>query len=327
MASSGHKPSESERQRIEAPGLLYDRSYPGWGEENIAAQAAEIESLVGKNQGLIASNATLRQEILYTQQEMQRLQAYVARVQTERNMQIRGLLEKIRKTEADVSDGEIVKRELRKAYLERHSLVAEKQELIIKIQRVTEELQKAYTDIRKLPEMHAETDGLRQDYQRICAAFGSERSLNAEKVKQMNAMEGYLISMASEAAKLRTELANAPNPYGGIYGSPDPIQALSGQSDKECRYGQGGGHVDCFYGYGENPGASLGHGGSVSCAEVYGMTQAQVTSAIDGDGLNASTGESFAGEETNPSQVTIISGGLAAEGVSGVGDETGGGAP
>lgn len=167
MANSRHKPSESERQHLEAPGLLYDCFYPGWGEDNISDQAAEIERLVGKNQGLIASRLTLRQEIHAAQQEMQRLQAHIACVQTERNIQIRGLLEKIRKMESDVSDAEMVKRELQQAYLEGHSLVAEKQELVIEIQRVAEELQKAYTDIRKLPEMHAELDGLRQDYQRI----------------------------------------------------------------------------------------------------------------------------------------------------------------
>lgn len=183
MDLHGHVPSAFERRAVSAPGLMHDGPFHGPGpavhypseplprpellEHKIAAQAVEMERLERENHRLAASNVTLREQLLATQQGLQRVQVHIGSFQAESDIQVKGLLEKIGKLEADIGAGEMVKKELEQAHLELRSLTAARQELIIKIQHATEELQKASTGIKKLPEMQAELDGLRQEHQNL----------------------------------------------------------------------------------------------------------------------------------------------------------------
>ncbi|KAF8400449.1 hypothetical protein HHK36_013747 [Tetracentron sinense] len=214
-SAAGHRPLEQLPTRV----LL---------ENKMAVQATEIERLATENQRLASAHVALRRELLVAQQERQRLQAHIGSIQTESDIQIRVLLEKITKMDASIQAGMSAKKDLQQAHIEAQSLVTARQELTTQIQQTTQELQKAHSEVKKLPEMHVELDSLRQEHQRLRAAFEYEKGLNIEQVEQMQAMEKNLIAMAREVEKLRAEVLNAekrshaPNPYGGTYGNPDP---------------------------------------------------------------------------------------------------------
>eukprot|EP00262_Sarcandra_glabra_P005590 TRINITY_DN17312_c0_g1_i1.p1 TRINITY_DN17312_c0_g1~~TRINITY_DN17312_c0_g1_i1.p1 ORF type:complete len:319 (+),score=90.89 TRINITY_DN17312_c0_g1_i1:51-959(+) len=265
LVPMGHHPLE----QLPPPELL---------ENKIAAQAAEMERFVRENQRLAGTHVALRQELVATQQELQRLQAHIGSIQTESDIQIRGLLEKIAKIEADLRAGESLKKELQQAHAEAQSLVAARQDLTAEIQQSTQELQKVHAEIKKLPEMHSELDGLRQEHQKLRVAFEYEKGLNLEQVEQMHAMEKNLVSMAREVEKLRAEVLNAdkrtraPNPYAGTYGSPDPAYPP---------LGQGAGYAD---GYGR-PQVQMS-GGAVGEGMIsYGGGSSGVSGGSSGAGI------------------------------------------
>lgn len=263
MASRGQKPSYEGRS-LHAPGMMRHGPYPGLGpsghrqleplhhpENKLAHQAGEIERLVEENQQLAASQGGLRHELLSAQQELQRLKAHLRSIQTESDIQIRVLLDKIGKMEGTIRVGETVKKEFQQAHVEAQSLVVTRQELTSQIQQASQELQKARDDIKKLPEMHAELDKLRQEHKMLRATFEYEKGRNMEQVEQMQAMEKHLMDMAREMEKLRAEVANTekrshvppphvPAPYGsgGGYMKSDPLYPPL----------QGSGHYDGGYG-------------------------------------------------------------------------------
>ncbi|XP_008804227.1 protein FLX-like 4 [Phoenix dactylifera] len=338
MDLHGHVPSAFERQRVQAPGLLRNGPFHGPApavhhpleplprpellENKIAAQAAEMERLVRENQRLAASNVTLREQLLATQQGLQRVQVHIGSFQTESDIQVKGLLEKIGKLEADIRAGEMVKNELQQAHLELQSLIVARQELIIKIQHTTEELQKASPDIKKLPEMHAELDGLRQEHQKLRGAFEYEKGANMEQVEKMLAMDKNLISMAREVEKLQAEVLNAekrahaPDSYGGRYGSPHPVNPSAGQGSvyPECGYRQGGGYADTVYSHGGGyPNAGIGHGGPANYSGAYGRTQAPITGGAAGELYDAYGGVSGDGNSDGYRSMQIpMTGGMVA---------------
>lgn len=196
-------------------------------ESKIAAQVAEMERLTRENRRLAGTHVSLRQDLVATQQEMQRLEAHIGSIQTESDIQIRMLLEKIKKMEADARAGESMKIDLQQAHKEAQSLVATREELASEIQQATQELQKAHAEFEQLPELHAELNKLRQEHQRLRAAFEYEKSWNTEKVEQLHTKEKNLISLAREVEKLRTEVmtaekrSHAPNPYGATQPNTD----------------------------------------------------------------------------------------------------------
>ncbi|KAF8389297.1 hypothetical protein HHK36_025990 [Tetracentron sinense] len=197
-------------------------------ENKMAVQAAEIERYARENQRLAAAHVALRQELVAAQRERQRLEAHIGSIQTENDIQIRVLLERIAKMDANIRAGESVKKDLQQAHMEAQSLLTARQELTSQIQQTTQELQKAHAEVKRVPEIHVELDNQRQEHRRLRAVFEYEKGLNIEQVEQMQAMETNLVSMAREMEKLRAEVSNAekklhaPNPYGYTYRDLDP---------------------------------------------------------------------------------------------------------
>lgn len=182
MAGRGQIPLQYEGRSVQAPGMMRHGPFPGSSpaghrameplppermEAKIAVQVAEIERLAGDNHRLAATHGALRQDLAAAQQEIQRLRAHIKSVQTEGDIQIRVLLEKIAKMEFDIKAGESFKKELQQAHMEAQGLVAARQELTAQIRQATAELDQARADLKKLPEMHAELDSLRQEHQRL----------------------------------------------------------------------------------------------------------------------------------------------------------------
>ncbi|KAK1275508.1 hypothetical protein QJS04_geneDACA003919 [Acorus gramineus] len=223
MASRGHiPPSPYEGRLIQAPGMMRHGPFPGSAslshhlldplpppqllEKKLSAQGKEMEKLMMENQRLATTHVTLRRDLLIIQEEMQRLQPHRGATQAESEIQIRSLLEKIARAEAEIHASEGVREELRHAHMELNDLLSARQELTSQIQQASEELQKAHADVKKLPEMLIELDGLMQEHQKLRAAFEYEKGLNIDLVDKMRTMEKDLFSMMREGEKLRAEV-------------------------------------------------------------------------------------------------------------------------
>lgn len=184
MAARGRIPTTLEGRPIQAPEMIQHGTLSGLGvaaqrnlepiihhpdllETKIAAQAAEIKQLAGDNQRLASTHVVLREELMTAQQEVQRLKAHMRSLQTESDLQIRVLVDRIKRMEADIRAGEGVKNDLQQARKDAQSLVAERQKLSIRIQEATQELQKVRGEVKSLPDLRAELDVLRKEHQRL----------------------------------------------------------------------------------------------------------------------------------------------------------------
>ncbi|WOL14382.1 protein FLX-like 4 [Canna indica] len=251
-------------------------------EKKVITQEAEMERLARENRRLAESNVAMRQELVATQKELQMLQTHLGSIRTESDIQIRGLMEKIGKMEADMYAGDLVK-ELQQAHMEAQNQITARRELNAEIELVTEELEETCSESKKLPDLHSELDGLRQEHQNLRSTFEYEKGLNIELVERMRGMETNLMSMAREVERLRTEVTaaeqriNAPNQYVGTY--PQPAQALASSGyahsfSKGVTYTDGSSYAT-NYSYAD-PG--FGYANPAPYSEAYGRgPQAQMT--------------------------------------------------
>ncbi|KAM7472866.1 hypothetical protein LguiA_011049 [Lonicera macranthoides] len=240
MNSRGNLPYGG-RSSVQPPGMMRHGPFPAGHrstephrpelqENKFEIQEAEIERLVCDNHRLASTQVALREDLVASQQDIERLRAHIRSIQTESDIQIRVLLDKIAKMEVDIRRGESVKKELKEAHFEARSLVAARQELSVQIQEAKRELEKTRIGVKKVPEMHEELDSLRQEHQKLRSTFEYEKGLNMGKVEEMQEMEKDLLAMARQVEKLRSEVLNAENkahapnpyPYGGPYMNPDP---------------------------------------------------------------------------------------------------------
>ncbi|MED6147148.1 hypothetical protein PIB30_117498 [Stylosanthes scabra] len=134
-------------------------------EQKLATQHVEMQRLATENQRLAATHGTLRQELAAAQHELQMLHLQIGTVKAEREQQIRGMLEKIGKMEAELQAVEPVKHELQQARAEAQSLVVSREELIGKAQQLNQELQRIHADVQQIPALMTELEHLRQEYQ------------------------------------------------------------------------------------------------------------------------------------------------------------------
>ncbi|WVZ86139.1 hypothetical protein U9M48_032972 [Paspalum notatum var. saurae] len=223
MAHRGHLDGLS----AQAPGLMRHGSFAGGSlsshsplqssstlemlEKKLAMQTAEVEKLIMENQRLATSHVVLRQEIVDTEKEMQMIRTHLGEVQSETDLQIRDLLERIRLMEADIHSGDAVKKELHQVHMEAKRLISERQMLTLEIENATKELQKlsASGDNKSLAELLAELDGLRKEHHNLRSQFEFEKNTNVKQVEQMRTMEMNLMTMTKQAEKLRADVANA----------------------------------------------------------------------------------------------------------------------
>ncbi|KAL9154656.1 hypothetical protein ABFS82_10G129900 [Erythranthe guttata] len=192
-------------------------------ENQLEFQVAEIERLTGDNRKLASGHLSLREELGAAEQEVEKGREHIRSTQNEGDIQIRILLDKIAKMEADIRNGSSIKKELQEAHNEKRGLVKERLELTNKIQLATKELDNSRADVKKIPEMRAELDSLTEEHQRLRKTFEHEKGVNTEKVEQMKTLEKDLIGLSAEVEKLRAEVLNAemrakaPIPYSGQY--------------------------------------------------------------------------------------------------------------
>nr|XP_051217845.1 protein FLX-like 1 isoform X2 [Lolium perenne] len=192
-------------------------------ENKLAALTGEAEKLIRENQRLASSHVVLRQDIVETEKEMQMIRSHLGDVQVETDMHIRDLVERIRLMEADIQAGDAVKKELQQVHMEAKRLVSERQRFTSEIEILTKEIQNFPVDNSNLPELVAELDGLRKEHHNLRSAFEYEKNTNIKQVEQMRTMEINLITMTTEADKLRADVANATNrAHGAHVTAPQP---------------------------------------------------------------------------------------------------------
>ena len=77
------------------------------------------------------------------------------------------MIEKINKMEAELKSSENVKTNLQKAHAEAQNLVVVRQDLIAKVQSMSQDLQRAVGDVQQMPALMSELDSLRHEYQQF----------------------------------------------------------------------------------------------------------------------------------------------------------------
>ncbi|KAL6555194.1 hypothetical protein OROGR_006452 [Orobanche gracilis] len=261
----------ARREQLPLPVLL---------ENKLASQAAEIERLARDNRTLASSHLALRQDLLAAKREAEKLKDHIGSIQNEGDIEIRILLDKITKMEADISDAKNLKRELQEACVDARDLTTERLELTSKIQQATLELENSHANLKKLPEMRAQLDSLTQEHDKLRKTFEYEKGMNIEKVEQMKILEKELIGMVEEVERLRAEVLNAEK-RGTVPITQTVPNTLSGNLCPPPFYGNGsypdsfsGPHLQTIYGAsadGTNPYASGGFtvGGQMVGFDAY----------------------------------------------------------
>ncbi|KAK7340773.1 hypothetical protein VNO77_21486 [Canavalia gladiata] len=261
-------------------------------EQKLASQHGEMQRLATENQRLAATHVALRQELAAAQHELQMLHAHIAALKGEREQQMRAVVDKIAKIEAEVQGAEGVKLELQQARGEAQNLIVSRDELVSKAQHLTQELQRVHGDVIQIPALISELDCLRQEYQHCRATFDYEKKLYNDHLESLQVMEKNYVSMSREVDKLRAELTNTANvdrrtsgPYGGTSGTNE--NEASGLHVGQNAYEDG---YSVMQGRGPLPAASSGGGGGATTITTAG---AQSGPAPAGTGYDAPRGPSY----------------------------------
>ncbi|CAI8611296.1 unnamed protein product [Vicia faba] len=224
-------------------------SYPPQLLENkLAQQEAEIERISGENHRLSITHRALRDALVDAGLDVQKIKSHIRSTQTESDIQIRVLLDKMAKMELEIRGGDVVKKELQQAHMEAQSLAGSRQELRSQIQLATQELKMVVGDVERIPDLHAEFDGLMQEHIVIRDTFDYEKSKNVELVDQLKAKEKKLIAMAREVEMLRSEILNAEKRINAsnMYGAATPADGSGpfldhyGRTHGQMAFGQVG---------------------------------------------------------------------------------------
>jgi hypothetical protein len=213
-------------------------------EQKLVAQREEAQKLAVENDRLTASHASLRKELAVAQQELQRLQAQGDAAKAAEEQEMRGLLERVAKMEADLKAFETVKAELQQAHAEAQSLMGVRQKMAVDVQKLSKDLQRNLGEAPQHPALMAEHDAARQEYQhlrcvscRVClfsctcftwlpkwphlfyscrlfsfrTTYDYERKLRVDHSESLQAMKRNYDSMVTELEKLRADLRNSAN--------------------------------------------------------------------------------------------------------------------
>ncbi|BAT76654.1 Protein FLX-like 4 [Vigna angularis] len=295
MAARGKAPPTFEGRSVQVPGMMRRGQLSGLGsaashlsmeslphpqvlENKLAVQEAEIEQLLRDNHSLSSGHVALREALVAAAQDVQKLKSHIRSIQTESDIQIRILFDKIAKGEVDIRAGDSVKKDLQQAYVEAQTLAASRQELSAQIQRASQELKKVNSDVKSISDLQAELDGLVQEHQRLRGTFEYEKKKNIELVDYMKAKEKNLIAMAREVEMLRAEILNAEKRVH----APDLFRASTpGQSSGPFVDAYGRTHSQMASGQGAEGVVPIGDSNGVAAVNSSGVSGGLWSSPYD----------------------------------------------
>ncbi|KAL5212055.1 hypothetical protein ABZP36_022902 [Zizania latifolia] len=199
-------------------------------EQKLVAQRGELQKLAVENDRLAASHASLRKELAAAQQELQRLQAQGQTAKAAEEQEMRGLLDKVAKMEADLKARESVKMELQQAHADAQNLVVVRQQLAADTHKLSKDLQRNLGEAQQLPSLMAERDAARQEYQHLRATYEYERKLRMDHSESLQVMKRNYDTMVAELDKLRALMNTANIDKGGILYNTNTTQKDDGMS-------------------------------------------------------------------------------------------------
>lgn len=190
MGSKGRIPPPHLRRPHPGPGIMHPDAFvpgvrPPLGpfppfdmlpplevmEQKLAAQHVEMQRLAIENQRLAATHGNLRQELAAAQHELQMLRAHIGAMKSEREQQMRSLVDNISKTETELKSAEPVRLELQQARAEAENLVVARHELVSKLHQLSQDMHRAHADVQQIPVLMSELETLRQEYQQCRCLF------------------------------------------------------------------------------------------------------------------------------------------------------------
>ncbi|CAH9142305.1 unnamed protein product [Cuscuta epithymum] len=186
-----------------------DPLHPEILEQKLASQKEEIEQLVEDNHQLASTHVALRHDLAAAQEEIERLKEHIRSIRAESDIQIRIISEKMAKKEGDIQASNRFRKDLQQAISEAQKIATTNRELSAKLVHATEELEKARSELKNLPQMQTELDKLQKEYLKLRKTFDYEKGLNVTQVENMKLMELDLVGKASELERLQAELLNA----------------------------------------------------------------------------------------------------------------------
>ncbi|KAL6551577.1 hypothetical protein OROGR_007731 [Orobanche gracilis] len=146
-------------------------------EDRIAAHHREIQNLLLDNHCLASIHVALKQDVATAQDDLRRFSAAASSVKADRDAQVR----------------EIYQRKV----------------LLKKLKDVDADIASAQSELRQMPDLKSEIEAMQGEIQRGRAAVEYEIKMHSTNSGVSETIEKHMISMASEAEKLRPELANA----------------------------------------------------------------------------------------------------------------------
>lgn len=300
MGSKGRIPPPHLRRPLPGPGMVHPDPFgpaihhplggfppfdmlppPEIMEQKLATQHVEMQKLATENQRLAATHVSLRQELAAAQHELQMLHANIGDMKSEREQQVRGVMDKITRMEAELQAAVPIEKELQQARTEAQSLVAGRQELISKVQQLNQDLQRTHSDIQQIPFLLSELDGLRQEYQHCRATYDYEKKLYNDHLESLQVMEKNYLTMAREVEKLRADLTNSSNfdrRTGLTYGSNMGYS----ENDASGNYPVGPNAYGNGYGVSQGRGPYSGDGSSGAAADATGAATGGATPPVGG---------------------------------------------
>ncbi|XP_057789732.1 protein FLC EXPRESSOR-like isoform X2 [Salvia miltiorrhiza] len=178
-------------------------------EERIAARSREIQTLLLDNQRLAASHVALKQDVVAAQQDLHRLSATASSVKAERDAHVREVYERSVKLEAEARSADGRSAELDRVRAEIKDLRAEREQLSEKLKEIQDDLARSHPEQQEFSDLKTDIEALHREIRKGRAAVEYERKMQSTNSELSEVMEKHLISMAREAEKLRSELANA----------------------------------------------------------------------------------------------------------------------
>ncbi|KAH6766054.1 hypothetical protein C2S52_017037 [Perilla frutescens var. hirtella] len=178
-------------------------------EDRVAAQSREMETLFIDNQRLAASHVALKQDVVAAKQDLRRLSDAACSVKAERDAQVREVYERSLKLEAEARPNDGLSAELERIRAEIKVLRAEIEHLSKKLKGIEDDIAAAHPELQEFSELKTDIEAMQREIRKGRAAVEYERKMHSTNFELDGVMEKHLISMAREAEKLRSELANA----------------------------------------------------------------------------------------------------------------------
>ncbi|KAF6146947.1 hypothetical protein GIB67_036666 [Kingdonia uniflora] len=242
MARRNHYPATAPEISRGAGPLL--PSYPGLHhsaltEDRIVSHHHHhnLQTLLLDNQRLAATHVALNQELTNAQKELRLISSTAINVKGDRDAQIREVFERSLKLEVELRVIDSLNEELGQVRVDVQKMKLGRQEMSMELQGIHGEIARVCGDSKQVPVIKAEIESVMEDIRRGRDAIEYEKKVRADNLRQRQAMEKTMNSIASEVEKLRAELADAekraraaaaasaaanPAPvYAGGYGNPE----------------------------------------------------------------------------------------------------------